>query len=75
MPGIKHFLDQTQRQRLVEQHTYEKDAHIRDRIKAVLPYDKGWSYQKTAEALSISRLERKRSNRTHEKTGCTRGGV
>ena len=51
---MKHFLDQTERQRLVEQHKYEKDGRIRDRIKAVLLYDKGWSYQKIAEALFIS---------------------
>ncbi len=46
MPSMKHFLDQTEQKRLVEQHTYEKEGRIRDRIKAVLPYDKGWSYQK-----------------------------
>ncbi len=33
----------------LDYHKYEKDDHIRDRIKAVLLYDKGWSYQKIAE--------------------------
>lgn len=49
-----NFLDPSERERLEDQHKYERDGRIRDRIKAVLLYDKGWSYRKIAEALFIS---------------------
>ena len=51
---MKNYLDQTERQRLLEQHKRERDKRICDRIKAVLLYDKGWSYQRIAEALLIT---------------------
>ncbi len=51
---MKHFLDTTERHRLLEQHKYERDGRIRDRIKSGLPYDEGWSYKKIAHALFIS---------------------
>ena len=51
---MKNYLDQTERQRLLEQHKRERDKRICDRIKAVLLYDQGWSLQRIAEALFIS---------------------
>lgn len=38
---------------LEEQHKAEHDGRIRDRIKAVLLNDKGWTYKQIAEALLI----------------------
>jgi transposase len=51
---MKNYLDESERQELLEQHRKERDKRICDRIKAVLLYDKGWTYQKIAEALLIS---------------------
>ena len=51
---MENFLDNTERENLKKQHKQERDGRIRDRIKAVLLYDKGWSYQQIAEALFIS---------------------
>ncbi len=51
---MKNFLGEEERQDLLEQHRKERDKRICDRIKAVLLYDKGWSYQQIAEALFIS---------------------
>jgi len=36
------------------QHKGERDGRIRDRIKAILLYDEGWSPQQIAKALLIS---------------------
>ena len=49
-----HFLNNQERTQLKIQHKLERDGRIRDRIKAVLLYDKGWSPQQIAEALLIS---------------------
>ena len=38
---------------LEEQHKAEHDGRIRDRIKAILLHDKGWTYKEIAEALLI----------------------
>ena len=38
---------------LEEQHKAEHDGRIRDRIKAVLLHDKGWTYKQIAQALLI----------------------
>jgi len=38
---------------LEERHKAEHDGRIRDRIKAVLLHDKGWTYQQIGEALLI----------------------
>ncbi|MDB2614009.1 IS630 family transposase [Chlamydiales bacterium] len=51
---MKNFLDDSERQRLLSQHKKERDKRVCDRIKAVLLYDKGWTYQRIAEALLIS---------------------
>ena len=47
-------LDDFERSRLTIQHKQERDGRIRDRIKAVLLHDKGWSLRQIAEALLIS---------------------
>lgn len=49
-----NFLDDEERSKLKKQHKQERDGRIRDRIKAVLLYDRGWSPQQIAEALLIS---------------------
>jgi len=42
-----------ERTELVIQHKSERDGRIRDRIKAVLLHDKGYSYTKIAEILLL----------------------
>jgi transposase len=49
-----NFLNEQERAQLKFQHKHERDGRIRDRIKAVLLSDKGWSPQQIAEALLIS---------------------
>lgn len=49
-----NFLDDVERAELNYQHKHERDGRIRDRIKAVLLRDKGWTPQQIAEALLIS---------------------
>jgi transposase len=49
-----NFLNDEERRHLKVQHKKERDGRIRDRIKAVLLHDSGWSPQKIAEALLIS---------------------
>lgn len=49
-----NFLTDKERQQLKAQHRVERDGRIRDRIKAVLLYDKGWAIQAIAEALLLS---------------------
>ena len=48
------FLTDEERNQLKEQHRRERDGRIRDRIKAVLLRDKGWSIATIAEALLLS---------------------
>jgi transposase len=47
------FLTETTRQELKVIHRKERDGKVRDRIKAVLLADKGWSYRQIAEALFL----------------------
>lgn len=49
-----NFLDDKERAKLKIQHKRGRDGRIRDRIKAVLLHDRGWSPQQIAEALLIS---------------------
>jgi transposase len=51
---MQNFLDQSEREHLEGQHKCERDGRVRDRIKAVLLYDNGWSYRRIAEALFIT---------------------
>jgi hypothetical protein len=48
------FLNDDDRIQLRAQHRRERDGRVRDRIKAVLLYDKGWSIAAIAEALLLS---------------------
>ena len=48
------MLSDQERDQLRVQHKHERDGRVRDRIKAVLLHDKGWSPQQIAEALLIS---------------------
>lgn len=50
---MRNFLTEDERTRLRSQHRLERDRRVADRIKAVLLYDKGWTYQKIAEALML----------------------
>ena len=50
---MKIYLTESQIIHLEEQHKAERDGRIRDRIKAVLLYNKGWTYTQIAEALLI----------------------
>ena len=49
-----NFLDDQERAKLKIQHKKERDGRVRDRIKAILLHDRGWSPQQIAEALLIS---------------------
>jgi len=48
------FLSDVERTQLKIQHRRERDGRVRDRIKAVLLFDKGWSISAIAEALLLS---------------------
>lgn len=48
------FLSHQERELLKAQHRRERDGRVRDRIKAVLLHDKGWSVRTIAEALLLS---------------------
>jgi transposase len=50
---MTRFLTDSERVRLRTNHKYERDGRVRDRIKAVLWLDKGWTPQQIAEALMI----------------------
>lgn len=50
---MKIPLTEAQIIQLEERHKAEHDGRIRDRIKAVLLNDKGWTYKRIAEALLI----------------------
>ncbi|WP_341755238.1 IS630 family transposase [Candidatus Tisiphia endosymbiont of Ptychoptera albimana] len=49
-----NILTSEQRTALKSRHGNERDRRVCDRIKAVLLYDKGWSYGEMAEALLLS---------------------
>lgn len=48
------FLTEQKRAQLKDQHKRERDGRIRDRIKAVLLSDEGWTPQQIAKVLLIS---------------------
>ena len=50
---MTNFLSEEERHQLIIQHRSEKNGRVRDRIKAVLLCDKGWSRKKIAQALLI----------------------
>jgi hypothetical protein len=49
-----HFLSEQEKAQLKIQHKKERDGRIRDRIKAILLYDDGWSPKDIAKVLLIS---------------------
>ena len=49
-----NFLSDSEREHLKLQHRRERDGRIRDRIKAVLLYDEGWTPKEIARVLLIS---------------------
>lgn len=46
-------LSDKQRQDLIQRHRKERDGRVRDRIKAVLAYDDGYSYTEIARILLL----------------------
>lgn len=53
MKGMYKILTSLQRSSLLVLHRKERDGRVRDRIKAVLLYDDGWTPPKIAQALLI----------------------
>ena len=51
---LSGFLTSSERKLLFAEHKRETDGRIRDRYKAILLLDQGWSYRKIAEALLIN---------------------
>lgn len=49
-----NFLSENERVQLKIQHKKERDKRICDRIKAILLYDEGWSFQEIAKVLLIT---------------------
>lgn len=49
-----NFLSKKEKEDLRARHRLEKDRKVGDRIKAVLLFDKGWSYEEIAEVLLLS---------------------
>jgi transposase len=50
---MRRILTENERVKLRFQHRLERDRRIADRIKAILLYDKGWTYRAIAEALML----------------------
>jgi transposase len=50
---MKKSLTTKEREKLVERHRKERDGRIRDRIKAVLAYEDGYSYSEIANILLL----------------------
>ena len=49
-----HFLSDQEKNQLRTQHKKERDGRVRDRIKAILLFDEGWTPQQIAKVLLIS---------------------
>ncbi len=50
---MKRIITPKERERLIGRHRKERDGRIRDRIKAVLAYDDGYSYSEIARILLL----------------------
>jgi len=50
---MERKLSSKERKHLIKCHRKERDGKVRDRIKAVLAYDKGYSYLEVAELLLL----------------------
>lgn len=51
---MRKFLTNEERVQLKAQHKKERDGRVRDRIKAILLYDEGWTLMQIANALLIT---------------------
>ena len=51
---MSNFLTAEERALLHRQHKKERDGRVRDRIKAVLLKDEGWTWMQIAHALLLS---------------------
>lgn len=54
MTHMSNFLSLEERDRLKSQHKKERDKRLCDRIKAILLYDEGWTYEQIAHALLLT---------------------
>ena len=52
--GMKNFFTDEERATLQKQHKKERDGRVRDRIKAVLLRDEGWTWMEIAHVLLLS---------------------
>jgi transposase len=50
---MKRIITSEERELMISQHRVERDGRVRDRMKAVLWYDEGWTMARIAEALFI----------------------
>src|SRR5579862_8044459 len=50
---MEKILTSTEREKLIHRHRKERDGRVRDRIKAVLAYDDGYSYSEIAKILLL----------------------
>lgn len=50
---MKKILSSRKREKLIDRHRKERDGRVRDRIKAVLAYDDGYSYAEIAKILLL----------------------
>src|SRR5690242_9309213 len=50
---MEKILTPKQREKLLQRHRKERDGRVRDRIKAVLAYDDGYSYTEIAKILLL----------------------
>lgn len=50
---MEKTLTSKERENLIKRHRKERDGRVRDRIKAVLAYDDGYSYSEIAKILLL----------------------
>jgi transposase len=74
---MEQFLNRAERHRLIRNHKSERDGRIRDRIKAVLLHDQGYSYTEIAKILLVDDETIRRhvaDYEREEKLHCANGG-
>jgi transposase len=65
-PGL-NFLSPEERADFLKSHRKERDGKIKDKIKAILLLDKGWSYNQIAEALFLDDQTLRNYKETYDK--------
>lgn len=65
----KGFLTQEQEELLLREQRLERDARIKDRCRAILLLNKGWSYDQIAEALFLDHTTIRRYYTTYVEEG------